>query len=62
MNYVPDMPGKIEEHPITFCDVCNGDLYEGDGVYKVENDIICSSECLENYFEGFKQTLERGGK
>ena len=50
MYYVPDMQDKKEEQPLFFCDECNGDIYEGDSIYKIENDSICE-ECLHDHFE-----------
>lgn len=58
MYYVPDYKLEpIEQGAVIFCDQCNGDLYEGDTVYKIDGDVICE-DCLGDYFSSFKQTLE----
>lgn len=59
MHYVPDRPDE-EEQPMMFCDMCNGDLYAGDSVYKIEGDKICE-DCILEYFEWAKVELGREG-
>ena len=51
----------IDAPTICFCDICNGDLYEGDEVYRIEGDTVCSEDCLGSYFEHAKVTVEKGG-
>lgn len=51
----------IEDEPLCFCDVCNGDLYEGDEIFKIEGDNICKGgDCLEEHFSYAKHTVEKG--
>lgn len=62
MNYVPDYQLEpIEDGAVAFCDECNGDLYEGDTVYKIDGDTICE-ECLADYFDWAKTTAAKGDK
>lgn len=35
-----------ESKPITTCDECDAELYEGDQVLEFDNEEFCSSECL----------------
>lgn len=61
MSYhVPDY--KLEpddEQPVMFCGNCNGDLYEGDTIYKIDGDTVCE-ECLADYFDWAKTTVYKG--
>ena len=38
-----------EGNPVTYCDYCNKGLFEGDRVYRIQNENICE-ECMEKYF------------
>lgn len=60
--YVPDYRLEPDEEvPVCFCAECNGDIYEGDTVYKIDGDAICSDDCLQEYFRHSLQTVEKGG-
>lgn len=59
MHYVPDVPDDEEEQPIYFCDECNGDIYEGDSIFKIDGDKICE-DCLDSYFGYCKYTATKG--
>lgn len=61
MYYVPDRPVPVEEQPVTFCDDCNGDLYEGDSFFRIGGDKVCSKECLANYFGIEEETVTKEG-
>lgn len=55
MYYVPDYKlEQQEENPLYFCDQCNGDIYTGYTIYKLDKDTICW-ECLRDYFEESKR-------
>lgn len=59
--YAPDCKLEPVDIPtICFCDVCNGDLYEGDEVYRVDGDTICSDDCLSRYFKHVKMRVRKG--
>ena len=58
--YVPDYRLEPKDEPaLFFCDECNGDIYEGDEIYNIDGDTICT-ECLADYFNWAKTTADKG--
>ena len=47
-----------EEQPLFFCDECNGDIYKGDSIYRIDGDKICY-DCLHDYFNWCKEDAEQ---
>lgn len=37
------------EKNIRYCDDCNGEIYDGDDYYEVDDHVICS-DCINNYW------------
>ena len=64
MSYwdVPECPLEPpEEKPVSRCDFCDGEIYEGDAVYRIDGELI-HEDCLEdfarNYFSNCKEVME----
>jgi len=48
-----------EPAPVTYCDCCGSELYEGDFVVKFDNEIFCDSECFLNHMGVQEEPLEK---
>ena len=61
MYHVTDYKLEPSEDKIfCYCAHCGGEVYEGEGIYNFDSDLI-HEYCLGDYFEGFKSTAERVG-
>lgn len=48
-----------EVYPLTTCDCCDAELYEGDDVVKFDGEVFCSTDCFLEYMDVRTEVLER---
>ena len=50
----PQCPNAPEPEPVFVCDGCGQEIYEGEDVWRIQNEVYC-----EDCIDGFRSTAEK---
>lgn len=57
-RFAVGLADQQEQKPVDYCEECGGEIYSGDRVWKLSSAPFCRTQCLLDYMQVEKITME----